>query len=336
LERLLLVHGRWNFKRIVRLVLYFFYKNMLFGLTLFFFSMESFFSGQPVYNDVIMAAYNVIFVSLPVIAVGVLDQDVSESKTLENPPLYGQGQRRCMFTMWDRVGWLGLGVGQAFFLYYGVMHGVYGDHAVTSAGKAFSLMDAGMCLYTCVVIVVNLQLALSINYWTWLHHLTIWGSIVAWFLVNIIFSHLFDQDWSTDLYQLFLYDILSSSRYWLGVFLMSTTALLPSLAFRCIQREMFPEDHHIIQELAQSKTSLRTPSGVQLQTFKPMEARKSIVNRGVNHNMDLDVEGNAPSLSRLSQHGGFENKSSNNLVISEGHSVKVTKGSAAREKGQAW
>eukprot|EP00959_Pyramimonas_sp_CCMP1952_P083172 1738222-Pyramimonas_sp.AAC.1 len=32
LAKLLLVHGRWNYRRIVRVVLYFFYKNVVFGV----------------------------------------------------------------------------------------------------------------------------------------------------------------------------------------------------------------------------------------------------------------------------------------------------------------
>ena len=35
LERLLLVHGRYNYKRIAKMVTYFFYKNLAFGLSLF-------------------------------------------------------------------------------------------------------------------------------------------------------------------------------------------------------------------------------------------------------------------------------------------------------------
>jgi len=46
LERLLLVHGRLDYKRIAKLVLYSFYKNMTFSLTLFWFAMYAGWSGQ--------------------------------------------------------------------------------------------------------------------------------------------------------------------------------------------------------------------------------------------------------------------------------------------------
>lgn len=58
-------------------ICYFFYKNIAFGFTLFWFEAYASFSGQPAYNDWYMSFYNVFFTSLPVIALGVFDQDVS-------------------------------------------------------------------------------------------------------------------------------------------------------------------------------------------------------------------------------------------------------------------
>ncbi|KAL6541870.1 putative phospholipid-transporting ATPase 8 [Orobanche gracilis] len=77
LERLLLVHGHWCYRRISMMICYFFYKNIAFGFTLFWFEAHASFSGQPAYNDWYMSTYNVFFTSLPVIALGVFDQDVS-------------------------------------------------------------------------------------------------------------------------------------------------------------------------------------------------------------------------------------------------------------------
>ncbi|KAK9724312.1 hypothetical protein RND81_05G063200 [Saponaria officinalis] len=68
LERLLLLHGRWCYRRISMMICYFFYKNITFGLTLFWFETHSAFSAQPAYNDWYMSTYNVFFTALPVIA----------------------------------------------------------------------------------------------------------------------------------------------------------------------------------------------------------------------------------------------------------------------------
>jgi hypothetical protein len=58
LETLLLVHGRWSYARITRMVLFFFYKNLLFGLTIFYFNCLCFFSGQTLYNGELLVKSN--------------------------------------------------------------------------------------------------------------------------------------------------------------------------------------------------------------------------------------------------------------------------------------
>ena len=98
LERLLLVHGRWNYLRITKMVVYFFYKNILFGLTLFYFNAFAFFSGQTVYNAWSMTFYNVIFTVFPVLVIGTFDQDVSPAKALLFPRLYEAGIDNEYFT----------------------------------------------------------------------------------------------------------------------------------------------------------------------------------------------------------------------------------------------
>lgn len=56
LEPLLLVHGRWSYLRIARMVSYFFYKNLLFGLTIFFYNALCFFSGQIIMNGALLCS----------------------------------------------------------------------------------------------------------------------------------------------------------------------------------------------------------------------------------------------------------------------------------------
>ena len=61
LEILLLVHGRWCYKRIVRLVLYFFYKNFVFGVTLMWFNSAAQSSGSAAYDDFYMPLYVTVY-----------------------------------------------------------------------------------------------------------------------------------------------------------------------------------------------------------------------------------------------------------------------------------
>ena len=76
LWRLLLVHGRWNYIRISEMILYFFYKNMLFTIPQFLFAFYCGYSGQTVFDDIYISLYNLIFTSIPLVVRAILEQDV--------------------------------------------------------------------------------------------------------------------------------------------------------------------------------------------------------------------------------------------------------------------
>lgn len=77
LWRLLLVHGRWNYIRISEMILYFFYKNMLFTLPQFIFSFFCAYSGQSLFDDWYISLYNLVFTSIPLIIRAIFEQDVN-------------------------------------------------------------------------------------------------------------------------------------------------------------------------------------------------------------------------------------------------------------------
>lgn len=54
---------------------------MVYTFTLFWFNLLAGFSGQRMYDDWYHSMYNLIFTSMPVIAVGLLDQDVSKARS---------------------------------------------------------------------------------------------------------------------------------------------------------------------------------------------------------------------------------------------------------------
>lgn len=64
-------------------ILYFVYKNIAFGLTLFFYDILTTSSGQVLFDDWYIVIFNVFLTSLPVISLGVLEQDVSSEVCLK-------------------------------------------------------------------------------------------------------------------------------------------------------------------------------------------------------------------------------------------------------------
>lgn len=60
LNKLLLVHGAWNYNRLTKLILYSFYKNVCLYLIQFWFAIVSGFSGQVVFERWTIGLYNVV------------------------------------------------------------------------------------------------------------------------------------------------------------------------------------------------------------------------------------------------------------------------------------
>ncbi|EGR28497.1 phospholipid-translocating p-type flippase family protein, putative [Ichthyophthirius multifiliis] len=77
LWRLLLVHGRWSYIRISEMIIYFFYKNMIFTIPQFFFAFYCGFSGQTIFDDIYISLYNLVFTALPLIIRAIFDQDIN-------------------------------------------------------------------------------------------------------------------------------------------------------------------------------------------------------------------------------------------------------------------
>jgi magnesium-transporting ATPase (P-type) len=88
LERLLLVHGRWCYNRIGTFCCYFFYKNIIFALTLWWFNLWNGFSSQSLYDEGYQSTYNTCFTAFPVLIFAVLDRDLEPYVVAAHPELY--------------------------------------------------------------------------------------------------------------------------------------------------------------------------------------------------------------------------------------------------------
>ncbi|CAN6482787.1 unnamed protein product [Victoria cruziana] len=245
LERLLLVHGHWCYRRISSMICYFFYKNMVFGFTLFLFEIFASFSGQAAYNDWFMSTYNVFFTSLPVVALGVFDQDVSARLCLQYPLLYQQGVQNVLFS-WRRIFcWMLNGVYSAAVVFFFTTSALQ-IQAFRKGGELASRDVLGTTMYTCIVWIVNCQMALAVSYFTWIHHLFVWGSIAFWYLFLLIYGSI-TPTFSTTAYKIFIEACGPAPSYWVITFFVATCALIPYVVYSAIQMKFFPMYHELIQ-----------------------------------------------------------------------------------------
>ncbi|KAK8960196.1 putative phospholipid-transporting ATPase 4 [Platanthera guangdongensis] len=247
LERLLVVHGHWCYKRIAQMVCYFFYKNIAFGLTLFYFEAYTGFSGQSVYEDWYMILFNVILTSLPVISLGVFEQDVPSDVCLQFPALYQQGPKNLFFD-WRRImAWMANGLYSSLIVFF-INIGIFRAQAFRSDGQTADMAAMGTVMFTCIIWAVNMQISLTMSHFTWMQHLFVWGSIATWYLF------LFGYGFMSPVISGNAFHVLSESLgpapiYWMTTFAITVACNVPYFAHLSYQRLFHPLDHHVIQEI---------------------------------------------------------------------------------------
>ncbi|XP_011034150.1 PREDICTED: phospholipid-transporting ATPase 3 [Populus euphratica] len=241
LTDLLLVHGRWSYLRICKVITYFFYKNLTFTLTQFWFTFQTGFSGQRFYDDWFQSLYNVIFTALPVIIVGLFDKDVSASLSKKYPELYREGIRNVFFKWRVVVTWACFSVYQSLVFYHFVI--ASSASGKNSSGRMLGQWDISTMAFTCAVVTVNLRLLMICNSITRWHYISVGGSILAWFMFIFVYSVLRENVFFV------IYVLMSTFYFYLTVLLVPIVALFGDFIYQGIQRWFFPYDYQIVQEI---------------------------------------------------------------------------------------
>ncbi|KYR02985.1 P-type ATPase [Tieghemostelium lacteum] len=249
LYRLLVVHGRWDYKRNSRLMLYCFYKNMVFAMTQFWFGIFNAYSAQTIFDSWSIAIFNVVFTGLPIIVYAIMDQDVSAESSMKYPQLYASGQKDSEFNL--KILWFW--IVKAWFHSVVIFFGIYGIYrtgeVLVSDGVPLDMWAMGQNIFILVVMTVNLKLALETRYWTGLTHFSIWGSILIWFIWISVLATIqgIGSSSSGEVYHV-AYHLFSSANFWLSLALLPVIALLPDIIYKYIQRDQKPYPFQVVQE----------------------------------------------------------------------------------------
>ncbi|KAG8240264.1 hypothetical protein J437_LFUL015334 [Ladona fulva] len=162
LERLLLVHGRWSYYRMCKFLRYFFYKNFAFTLCHFWFAFFCGFSAQTVFDPMFISVYNLCYTSLPVLALGVFDQDVNDKNSLSYPKLYSPGHKNLLFNLKEFLRSALHGFFTSCVLFC-IPYGTYKDGVSPDGHILSDHMLFGSVVATILVIVVTAQVCKNVS-----------------------------------------------------------------------------------------------------------------------------------------------------------------------------
>ncbi|KAF3822903.1 hypothetical protein GH733_010339 [Mirounga leonina] len=250
LQRLLLVHGRWSYLRMCKFLCYFFYKNFAFTMVHFWFGFFCGFSAQTVYDQYFITLYNIVYTSLPVLAMGVFDQDVPEQRSMEYPKLYEPGQLNLLFNKREFFICIAQGIYTSVLMFF-IPYGVFAEATRDDGTQLADYQSFAVTVATSLVIVVSVQIGLDTGYWTAINHFFIWGSLAVYFAI-LFAMH------SNGLFDMFpnqfrfvgrrrlrspgnAQNTLAQPTVWLTITLTTVVCIMPVVAFRFLKLSLKPD-----------------------------------------------------------------------------------------------
>eukprot|EP01038_Epipyxis_sp_PR26KG_P007214 gene7214-9844_t len=232
LKRLLLVHGRLDYRRLCKVVLYCFYKNVVLTLVLFLYSFVSAYGGQSLFEDNIYTMYNLVL-ALPVICFGIFDRDLSEETLLKYNFFYLTGRKRLDLN----ISVIAYEMVQAsmdalliFFVSYAVYHG-------GNKGYSDGIWVFGTTVYTALIISMFVRCAMLTYTWTWVSYVCIILSFLFYFLFLIVYQYIYSISYN---FYGIAYEMMSHPIFWSLIILIPTMTGLMELVTKMVRAELFP------------------------------------------------------------------------------------------------
>jgi len=184
---LLFLHGRWNYRRISRVILYSFFKNFLLVLPMFIFSFWNQYSGTALYDSWLIMSYNTAFTALPIVVLGVLDQDLSVETLLNSPALYSNGIHSLQFNARIFLKWVLYAVIQSMLIFFTCVLPAW--KAMDAHGHSESLDLLGTVAFYVVVETVTLVILMAMQSWTKLFFAITLVSLLAFYPFLVFYDY---------------------------------------------------------------------------------------------------------------------------------------------------
>ena len=241
LQRLLLVHGRWNYNRMSRLVLYSFYKNLVFVTTQFWFSLYTGWSGQKFYIELGTQTFNLVFTSLPVLLVGIYDRDVNAEYALKFPQLYDDGRLAQGLNVRVFWSWMVGALVEAVAIFFLVLNcfplpGPQGDTPF--------IFQFGTVAFSCVIASVTARIAAEMHQHYWFFSVITAGSALLWLPACYVFDAMNADSMGGGMRHVF-----GTPTFWLTLVLVLGLTGGRVVAWKAWKRFVSPELRHIVQEV---------------------------------------------------------------------------------------
>ncbi|TGO22458.1 hypothetical protein BPAE_0168g00290 [Botrytis paeoniae] len=247
LQRLLFVHGHWNYVRTGKYILATFWKEFLFYMIQAIYQKWNGYSGTSLFESASLTVFNTLFTSLCVIFLGVFDQDLSATTLLAVPGLYTYGQRDEAFNLKKYFGWTFMAASEMIITFF-LAYGLFGESRFTDDNTLYSLGD--LCFTAAVIIIVTKLLILEMHSKTYITAIGLILSIGGWFLWNLLLSALYSPKSLTyNVRDGFIYQFGRNPLWWCTLIIILAAVTVLEVGVSSVRKTFWGNDIEAWQEL---------------------------------------------------------------------------------------
>jgi phospholipid-translocating P-type ATPase (flippase) len=298
LWELLLVHGRFNYMRQSEMILYFFYKNLVFTIPQFLFSHYCAYSGQTVYDDWYLTFYNLVFTALPLFMRALFERDFDVPKRYECsgeglneskkelrhliPLTYSLGSENQLFTLNRFILWTFNGIFHSFIVFFIPLYAA-SEGSLNSKGHGHDLWGFSISSFSSIIIIVNIKLAINTKLWNKFHYICMFGLSIALYFIFIL---IYDVVTYTSSFQT-VYTLIGTHYYYFCIMANVALVCVIDVAGTLVYKMLRPTESDILVHHFKQKKLDPKPTGFSQSYFEHAD------NNG-NNNI---VEKNIPNQS---------------------------------------
>ncbi|KAL7922515.1 hypothetical protein ACQKWADRAFT_292662 [Trichoderma austrokoningii] len=253
LQKLLFVHGRWNYIRTGKYVLATFWKETFFYLVQAQFQRFTGYTGTSLYESWSLTLFNGAFTSLPVILLGIFDRDLQAATLLSVPELYTFGQLRQGFNLMQYLGWMVLAVAESFVTFYFMLE-AFESILFTEDNGLYAM---GTICFSAGVIFINVKLLLlEFHSKTLIPLIGLAVEVTGWFVWNLFLSVIYPRTVGPiSVRDAFLHAFGDRLSWWTTLLLTLATLIIIELAVQAIRRVYWPTDQDLMQRIEKDTNS---------------------------------------------------------------------------------
>ena len=193
--------------------------------------------------------------------VGVFDQDIDASTSLEHPQIYLRGIKQGDFGVERFWIYMAHGAYQSLICYFGV----YLMTKENSLGKNGSIVDGSefsMILACCAILVINIFGTCNWYSWSWINYFSLIASIILWIVYSVSYCSTPGAP---------PYGLQPHISFFAIILVIVVLSLLPRLIIKYTQRILYPTDTDLLQEIQNSSKTNVPQSNISINFTEKMK-----------------------------------------------------------------